>query len=660
MNARQISARRFLVGKISIAAACLVLSGVVPASVRAQTITVTSCNDSGPGTLRAALATAANGDIIDLTTLFCNVVLGSGQLLVSNSVSIVGPGASFVAIVNTNPSSRAFYVSSNTTVTISGLTITQGKVTGSLSGGGVYNDHATLTVSNCTLMGNSAGFNGGGLFNASGTLTVIASTLSNNSIASGNGGGICNSNGMLTVTNSTLSDNEAGSTSGGNGGGISNTNGTLTVNGSTFNGNVAFGYCFAGGGFNANLGWGGGIFNQGTMTVTSCSFSGNEAGYVGGGIVNYATGTVSTCILSSNLSTWAGGIDNYISGLLTVTNCTVNGNSTIADCTGSGSGGGIDNENAMTVQDCTLSGNSSTNYGGGVVNFGTLTVSASTLVGNSAALSGSGIYNTGSFTTLAISNSTISGNSAALLGGGILNTNGTLTVIACTLSGNSAQNGGGILSVGSTARIEIGNTILNAGVSGENITNGPGSTPRSLGYNLSSDAAGGDEESTGPGGLLDATGDIRNTDPILGPLANNGGPTPTHALMPGSPATDQGKSFGLTTDQRGLSRPVVDPCIAKPPGGDGSDIGAFEEQLTCRTVLFEATAIRQIGISKDLRLTFPTLLGSNYVVQTRSNMVSGSWTSLPGTNVGIGVVMQYIVTNALAVPQGFYRIQQSP
>ena len=83
-------------------------------------------------------------------------------------------------------------------------------------------------------------------------------------------------------------------------------------------------------------------------------------------------------------------------------------------------------------------------------------------------------------------------------------------------------------------------------------------------------------------------------------------------------------------------------------------------QTNCEFVAFQTTAIQRIGSSEDLRLTFPTVLGSNYVVQTRSNMVSGSWRSLPGTNTGIGVVIQYIVTNALTAPQGFYRIQQLP
>jgi hypothetical protein len=70
----------------------------------------------------------------------------------------------------------------------------------------------------------------------------------------------------------------------------------------------------------------------------------------------------------------------------------------------------------------------------------------------------------------------------------------------------------------------------------------------SLGYNLSSDAAGGDG-TTGPGGFLNATGDLRNTNPNLGPLQDNGGPTFTHALLPGSPAIDTGGGCSINASR---------------------------------------------------------------------------------------------------------------
>src|SRR5207302_1659598 len=125
----------------------------------------------------------------------------------------------------------------------------------------------------------------------------------------------------------------------------------------------------------------------------------------------------------------------------------------------------------------------------------------------------------GGSATLRITNSTFSQNSASTSGGGIYN--------------DGSQSG--------SAPLRIGNTILKTGVSGENIFNNSG-TVTSLGYNLSNDAAGGDG-TTGPGGFLNATGDQRNTDPLLDPagLQNNGGPTRTIALQPGSPAIDKGK-----------------------------------------------------------------------------------------------------------------------
>lgn len=619
MNLRQVSKLRSLLGIIRIAAACFVLWGAVPTSLRAATITVCSTGDNGPGTLRAALASASNGDTIDLySCAFGTILLTSGQLVVTNSVSIIGPGGNIVKISG-NSSYRVFYVASNTTVTIAGLLITDGSA--SSGGGGIWNDQSTLTVSNCSVSGNYGGA-GGGILNNSGTLTLTASTLSGNSAyvfaGTSYGAGIYNA-GALSVIASTLSSN---------------------VNGYHYSYSTR----------------GGGIFNLASITVTDCTFSGNADGFVGGGIYNYGgTGTVSASTLSGNSAPWGGAINNDASGLLTVINCALSGNLASGQ-----SGGGIDNGGTatITVKNCTLSDNAASDRGGGIVNFGTMTVSASTLSGNSA-VKGGGINNY--LAVLTVSNSTISGNSATGQGGGILNTNGTLTVMACTLNGNSALNGGGILNAGPSAQMQIGNTILNAGDSGGNITNAPGTLVfLSRGYNLSSDPAGGHEESTGSGGLLSATGDIRNTDPMLGPLADNGGPTFTHALLPGSPATHQGKSFGLTADQRGFPRPYPNPCISNPPGGDGSDIGAFVVQTNCELVAFQTSAIQQIGSSKDLRLTFPTVLGSNYVVQTRSNMVSGSWTSLPGTNTGIGVVMQSIVTNALTAPQGFYRIQQLP
>jgi hypothetical protein len=153
-----------------------------------------------------------------------------------------------------------------------------------------------------------------------------------------------------------------------------------------------------------------------------------------------------------------------------------------------------------------------------------------------------------------LTNSTLSANHANLSTGGL---DGSGTIMNSTISGN---NGGGISVKG---MLEIGNTILNAGPSGPNIANN-GGTVTSHGYNLSSDDG---------GGYLTGPGDQINTDPLLGPLQNNGGPTLTHALLPGSPAINTG-----------------DPNFTPPPSYDQRgprfrrvfngriDVGSFEAQ----------------------------------------------------------------------------------
>ena len=290
----------------------------------------------------------------------------------------------------------------------------------------------------------------------------------------------------------------------------------------------------------------GGIFNGGTLTVMNCVISGSSTG----GIENWASLTV----VNSNVSDNVIGIFNATGefGVVTATilSTTVSGNS---------AGGVVAAPNIfggrayITIIDCTISGNFSASGGGGIFATNTsLSVANSTISGNSTGSSGGGI--SGGAT---VQNSTISGNSAGTSGGGIY---GGATVENSTISGNSGTSGGGIYN---NSSLIVRNTILNAGASGENIFN-DGGTVTSLGYNLSSDDA---------AGYLTGPGDQINTDPLLGPLQNNGGPTFTHALLPGSPAIDAG-----------------DPNFTPPPSNDQRDchfdrvfngridIGSFEVQ----------------------------------------------------------------------------------
>ena len=424
------------------------------------TLTVTSSGDSGAGTLRQAIldASSSGGDTINFD-LTGTITLTSGQLFIHKNLTISGPGANVLTVrrspVGGTPDFRIFSIGSGSNVTISGLTIRNGR---DYNSGAILNDGATLTVNNCVFTANSGGGYGGG--------------------------GIMNDG--------------------------SNANSRLTVN--------------------------------------NCVFDSNSADFMAGGILNFSTGgsanlTVSNCIFSNNSAFDGGAIVNYAPGgtaTAVVSNTTLTGNSASEQV---GRAGAIHN-NAVSV--------------GGRA---TLTVSNCTLSNNSTDYAGGGIYNSAG--NLQVSNSTFSGNSANGNGGGIYTEydQAAVRITNCTFSGNSAGSGGGIYCQGDTT-VTVGNTIFKSGASGENIYNAAHFV--SAGHNLSNDAAGGDN-GVGPGGLLNQPGDIRNTNPQIGPLADNGGPTKTMALLPNSPAIDAGNDANAPPrDQRGYLR------------NGTSDIGAFE------------------------------------------------------------------------------------
>jgi hypothetical protein len=325
--------------------------------------------------------------------------------------------------------------------------------------------------------------------------------------------------------------------------GILNEHGTLTVSNCAVSGNSDIG-----------------LFNDGVpsvLTVSNCVVSGNSSG-----IYNYyGEASVSNCIVSSNQSGGvfnygvSGGPDDHILGIafLTIADSIINDNS----------GPGVDNNaGGVTIVDTTISGNS---VGGGVYTYqdggkipGNLTVMNSTISGNSASSYGGGIACGKS--GLTIINSTVSGNSAGAYGGGIASGSFGMMIVNSTVSGNSAATCGGVCG-----EVEIANTILNANASG-NIDG----TVTSHGYNISSDDG---------GGLLTGPGDQINTDPLLGPLRDHGGPTLTHMPLRGSPAIDAGDPNFTPPpdhDQRGA-------CFLRVFGGR-IDIGSVETQLRPRCV----------------------------------------------------------------------------
>lgn len=320
---------------------------------------------------------------------------------------------------------------------------------------------------------------------------------------------------------------------------------------------------------------GGGIYNDGKLSLTDASVSGNIAdfGEFGG----------------------ASGAGIGSDGELTMLPTTVSGNS-LGFTYPSGNGGGVFNRGALTVVDSSISGNAAFDRGGGIFNGGTAMLEGSTVSGNSTGCyecdaAGGGIA---SYGDLQVTNSTISGNSAdagdysGSAAGGGLDNGGTAQLVNVTIANNSVGkvcgshcfaevSGGGISNSGS---LSIANTIVSGDSvhvdTREEFGGGSVTTPWdcagtvvSQGYNLIGVSAGCN--------IVASTGDLLDVDPLLGPLQDNGGPaaTRTHDLGAGSPAIDAGDPAAggcPTTDQRGVTRPLdgnLDGVVA-------CDIGAIE------------------------------------------------------------------------------------
>jgi hypothetical protein len=190
----------------------LTVVSLVVTSAYTNTITVTNTDDSGSGSLRQALADANDGDTIDFAVTG-TIGLTSGELLVNKSITVSGPGAEIFA-VNGNAKSRVFHIGSGKTVSISGLTITSGYTTG--YGGGIRNEHATLTLNSCTISNNSSSSNAGGaIYNDAENMGHATLVINDCLVANNSGGGIYNDGvkagtATLEITDSMLANNYSG------------------------------------------------------------------------------------------------------------------------------------------------------------------------------------------------------------------------------------------------------------------------------------------------------------------------------------------------------------------------------------------------------------------------------------------------------------------
>jgi hypothetical protein len=510
------------------------------------------------------------------------ITLTLGALAITNAVTVSGPGAGNLT-VDAQGGDRVFVVGQifsqdlSLNVSISGLTLTGGRAA---YGAGLLN-FGTLTLSNDAISNNTATVSGGGGVYNDGALSLSGCTFTNNTTVPGGQG--ATSGGALLNPGA----------------------GTVTGTGCTFTGNTAPGT-------GASAGQGGALSNSGTMTLDGCTINNNSAAFGGGGVYN-SSGllALTNCTISDNTVTpnaatppEGGGILNELTAILTLTDCTVSGNS----IQGTGQGGGLYNSGGIvTVDGGNFTGNTAASDGGGLytrntgVNNlvliknatftnndcaadggavrtdlgGTATVIGCTFVGNTATSEG-GAFDASNATRVSITNSTFTGNRAGSIGGALnCGGMGTVDLINDTVTGNRV---GGIYGGGLNIRTP-GVTLQNTIVAGN--YQGSGTTPNDItGYTFANFTGFAEQSSShniigpgGSGGLVNGTNQnqVGVTDLRLGPLADNGGPTQTMALLPGSPAIDRGSNAFVTageTDQRLLAR-VVNGTV---------DIGAFEVQ----------------------------------------------------------------------------------
>jgi hypothetical protein len=381
-------------------------------------------------------------------------------------------------------------------------------------------------------------------------------------------------------------------------------------------------------GGSANVGYGGnggkasggGLYSSGiNLTLAYCLFDGNTCtGGHGGSAVNNFGGFGGNAVGGAVATVLA---PTKIIGCEFRNGIAKGGDGGTGNPTGPGGnsyGGGLYSEITLAVTDSTLAGNTVAGGGGS----------------GSGSASGGGAYNsvTWGFTNCTIANNTATGSFSS--GGGIWS-QGSLMVFNCTVTGNHAEYGGGI--GGSPT---LGNTIV-AGNTAATAANGPDGSgtffPES--YSIIQNTNG----SSISGNMTFA---LTGLDPLLGPLANNGGPTRTCALRAGSPAIDQGKNCGPATDQRGAPRPVDFPSITNRAGGDGSDIGAVEFGRPTLTLQQFATAAV---------LSWPSYYNDFTLQSTTDINAPNNWANVAVTPAVVG--NQNVLTNAPMSGNRFYRLK---
>jgi hypothetical protein len=619
---------------------------------------VTKSSDTGvagDGSLRGEIAAANSGDTINFnipksdpgynaSTGAWTITLTRGELDITENLTINGPGAGVLSISG-NDSSRVFGVASGSVV-LSDLTITQGFTTDPNGGGGILATGGNLTLTNCVISNCQAqpdpifqSTNGGGAIVVNGANATLTDCVISNCQATQ--GGAIRAFGNTQHTVQIDSCSFLGNTASGSGGALDSPGSTVIINASTFSQNSAP----SGGAISYGTG--------GSCTLTNDTFTGNKATGGNGGAINFNAG--GTCTLlndtidGNTAATGGGGIEFPAGGTFTMTNTIVANNKV------EGSGGGIQNFGSLQLIACTVTNNTALSdnsavTGGGIYNGGTLTVLDSTISGNTAGLNvfppalfagnGGGI---GSFGQLTIKASTLVGNQVNNDGGAIDIEGGSAQLTNVTITGNRADSdnfeggsGGGIFT-GDVLGVLLNNTIVagNTGTAG-----------------IADDVSG----ALDPASAFNILGTLAGLN--LGTLANNGGPTQTVALLPGSIAaidtgsTARANQAGLTADQRGY------------PYENAVDIGAYEFHEPTHVVFVPGTPGNTIA-GDSVPVTVLIEDANNDVVTTDDSAVtvtlSGPGTFADGTTTAQITAVNGVATfNALVIDRaGNYTLQAS-
>lgn len=416
-------------------------------------VVVTSCQDSGNGTLRDAVLNGPPGDPIDLTQLICGQIsLTTGRIDVNRDVLIQGPGPDLLAIDGTH-SDRVFNQNGNFTLALYGLKLQHG-YSNTFGGGCIYSKGPLLlnntVITSCQVIDfGSSGNSLGGAVLANSTLVMINSTLTNNQIYSSLGSGL-----------------------------------------------------------------GGGAFVEGDLVLDHSTITHNSVAIASGGL------------------TQSGGAD--VGGKLLMTYSTISDNAVSGISNNPGSFGGARVRGGANISNSTISGNTAGGVGGLM------------------------IYGSATSPNL-IANSTISGNTAQSVGG--VYARGQTAIVSSTIAFNTetaVAHGGGLRLAYSSADVE--SSII--------ASNTSAGSDQNIGLGIAGGVSGANDL-IGPSPSVTLPPGTIQSDPELLALADNGGPTKTHALGAGSPAIDAGNNDAAASfDQRGTGFPRI--------VGSAPDIGAYE------------------------------------------------------------------------------------